>query len=153
MNEGDKITDTAEKLVSKAATKSEKEIATILQEIRKAQQAIERFNTLKVEEYEKYLDGKVSKDNYLRAKEKLSLEMEKATKQVSKMEAEYESQNLKKQDSDNQFVDHFKGKQRIKELSRELVAELVESIYVFDENRIEIVWKYAEEWEKMIVRV
>ena len=37
MNEGDKITDTAEKLVSKAETKSEKEIATILQEIRKAQ--------------------------------------------------------------------------------------------------------------------
>ena len=153
MNEGDKITDTAEKLVSKAATKSEKEIATILQEIRKAQQAIERFNTLKVEEYEKYLDGKVSKDNYLKAKEKLSLEMEKVTKQVSKMEAEYEIQNLKKQDSDNQFVDHFKGKQRIKELSRELVAELVDSIYVFDENRIEIVWKYDEEWEKMIVRV
>ncbi len=95
----------------------------------------------------------MSKDNYLRAKEKLSLEMEKATKQVSKMEAEYEIQNLKKQDSDNQLVDHFKGKHNIKELSRELVAELVESIYVFDENRIENVWKYAEEWEKMIVRV
>ena len=144
------LANKVEKLVSKAATKSEKEIATILQEIRKAQQAIERFNTLKVEEYEKYLDGKVSKDNYLKAKEMLSLEMEKATKQVSKMEAEYEIQNLKKQDSDNQFVDHFKGKQRIKELSRELVAELVESIYVFDENRIEIVWKYAEDYEKVI---
>ena len=56
----------------------------------------------------------MSKDNYLKAKEKLSLEMEKATKQVSKMEAEYEIQNLKKQDSDNQFVDHFKGKQRLR---------------------------------------
>ena len=119
----------------------------------KRQQAIERFNTLKVEEYEKYLDGKVSKDNYLKAKEKLSLEMEKAAKQVSKMEAEYEIQNLKKQDSDNHFVDHFKGKQRIKELSRELVAELVESIYVFDENRIEIVWKYAEDYEKVIEKI
>ena len=92
----------------------------------------------------------MSKDNYLKAKEKLSLEMEKATKQVSKMEAEYEIQNLKKKDSDNQFVDHFKGKQRIKELSRELVAELVDSIYVFDENRIEIVWKYAEDYEKVV---
>ena len=142
MNEGDKITDTAEKLVSKAATKSEKEIATILQEIRKAQQAIERFNALKVEEYEKYLDGKVSKENYLKTKEKFSLEMEKASKQVTKLEAEYEVQKLKKQDSDNQFVDHFKGKHKIKELSRELVAELVDSIYVFDENRIEIVWMY-----------
>ena len=59
-------------------------------------------------------------------------------------------QNLKKKDSDNQFVDHFKGKQRIKELSRELVAELVDSIYVFDENRIEIVWKYAEDYEKVV---
>lgn len=144
------LANKVEKLVSKAATKSEKEISTILQEIRKAQQAIERLNAFKVEEYEKYLDGKVSKDNYLKAKEKLSLEMEKATKQVSKMEAEYEIQNLKKKDSENQFVEHFKGKQKIKELSRELVTELVDSIYVFDENRIEIVWKYAEDYEKVV---
>ncbi|TWH59385.1 DNA invertase Pin-like site-specific DNA recombinase [Desulfitobacterium sp. LBE] len=144
------LANKAEKLISKAATKSEKEIGTIVQEIRKAQQSIERFNALKVEEYEKYLDGKVSKDNYIQAKEKISFEMEKVTNQISKLETEYEIQNIKKQESDNQFVDHFKGKHKIKELSRELVAELVDSIYVFDENRIEIVWEFADDYKKII---
>lgn len=138
------IANKAEKIVLKTKTKSENEVETLIQTIRKAQQSLERLNALKIEEYEKYLDGKASKDNYLKAKEKLSIEMEKTSNQISKLEAEYEIQNFKKQNVDNQFVDHFKGKQNIKELSRELVAELVDSIYVFDENRFEIVWKYTD---------
>ena len=47
-------------------------------------------------------------------------------------------------ESGNQFVEQFKGKDKIKELSRELVGELVESVYVFDEDRIEIVWKFED---------
>ncbi|MDP2843137.1 MAG: hypothetical protein Q8O06_05820, partial [Acetobacterium sp.] len=66
------------------------------------------------------------------------------TAKISKLEAEDELLKFKNMESGNQFVEHFKGKQKIKELSRELVSELVESVYVFDEERIEIVWKFED---------
>src|SRR5665648_1100771 len=88
--------------------------------------------------------------SYLKQKEKLNQEIENTTAKIIKLEAEYELLKFKNMESGNQFVEHFKGKQKIKELSREMVGELVESVYVFDEERIEIVWKFADDFEKVI---
>jgi site-specific DNA recombinase len=66
------------------------------------------------------------------------------------MEADYELQKLKNKESENQFVEHFKKKQEIEELSRDLVNKLVDSIYVFGENQIEIVWNFADDYEKIL---
>ena len=134
----------AEKIVLKSKTKSENEVATLIQTIRRDQQSLERLNALKIEEYEKYLDAKISKESYLKQKEKLNQEIDNTAAKISKLEAEYQLLKFKNMESGNQFVEHFKGKQKIKELSRELVSELVESVYVFDEERIEIVWKFED---------
>ena len=144
------IANNVEKIVLKSKTKSENEVATLIQTIRKAQQSFERLNALKIEEYEKYLEGKISKESYLKQKEKLNQEIDNTTAKISKLEAEYELLKFKNMELGNQFVEHFKGKQKIKELSREMVGELVESVYVFDEERIEIVWKFADDFEKVI---
>jgi len=138
------IANKAEKIVLKSKTKSENEVATLIQTIRKAQQSLERLNALKIEEYEKYLDGKTSKESYLKQKEKLNQEIDSTTAKISKLESGYELLKFKNMESGNQFVEHFKGKQKIKELSRELVSELVESVYVFDEDHIEVVWKFED---------
>ena len=144
------IANKAEKIVSKTKSKSEKETVSIFDSIRMDQQSLERLNALKIEDYEKYLDGKISKEAYLKQREKLNQEIEKTALKISKLESEYELHKLKSTGSSNQFVEHFKSKHKIKELSRELVSELVDSIYVFDENRIEIVWKFADDFEKVI---
>src|SRR5665647_2275764 len=143
------IANKAENIVSKTKSKSEKETASIFDSIRTDQQSLERLNALKIEEYEKYLDGKISKEVYLKQREKLNQEIEKTALKISKLESEYELHKLKSTGSSNKFVEHFKSKYEIKELSRELVCELVDSIYVFDENRIEIVWKFADDFEKV----
>ena len=144
------IANKAEKIVSKSKSKAENAGVLIVQSIRKAQQFLERLNTLRIEEYEKYLDGNIGKEDYFTQKEKLNQEIEKVSSKISDLEADYEIQKLKNLQSNNQFVEHFKDKHKIKELSRELATELVNSIYVFDENRIEIVWNFADDFEKLI---
>ena len=128
--------------MAKAKLKSQNISGTIIQEIKKVQQRLERISSLKIEEYEKYVDGKISKDAYVVAKELFNDEESELSGRIRVLESEIELQKNPK----NEFVEHFKGKQRIEELSRELVAELVDSIYVFDENRIEIVWNFADEY-------
>ncbi|MCG1025396.1 recombinase family protein [Dehalobacter sp.] len=144
------IANKAEKLVLKAKEKSESEVAELLQSLRKAQQYLERLNALRIEEYEKYSDGKIGKDDYLKQRGMYNQEIEQTSSQISKLEADYEIQKLKNKESENQFVEHFKSKQEIKELSRDLVNELVDSIYVFGENQIEIVWNFADDYEKIM---
>jgi predicted small metal-binding protein len=144
------IANKAEKLVLKEKEKSESEVADLLQSARKAQQHLERLNALKIEEYEKYLDEKISKDDYLKQREIYNQEIEQTSSQISKLEADYELQKLKNKESENQFVEHFKKKQEIEELSRDLVNKLVDSIYVFGENQIEIVWNFADDYEKIL---
>ena len=144
------IANKAEKLVLKEKEKSESEVADLLQSARKAQQHLERLNALKIEEYEKYLDGKIGKDDYLKQRGMYNQEIEQTSSQISKLEADYELQKLKNKESENQFVEHFKKKQEIEELSRDLVNKLVDSIYVFGENQIEIVWNFADDYEKIL---
>lgn len=144
------IANQAEKIVLKTKTKSEKEVATLIQTIRKVQQSLEKLNVLKIEEYERYLDGKIGKECYLKQREKLHQEIENTTSKISNLESEYELFKFKNMEMGNQFIEHFKNKHKIKELSRELVNELVDSIYVFDGNRIEIVWKFADNYEEIL---
>jgi len=144
------IANKAEEIVIKVKEKTENEVTGILQDIRKAQQRSERLNVLNLEEYEKYLDGEIVKDEYLKQRASFNKEIEETKNKINKLETDYELQSLKSKESENQFVEHFKGKQEIKELSRELVDELVDSIYVFGENRIEIVWKFSDNYDRIL---
>ncbi len=140
------IANKAEKMVMKEMKKSEDEVAGILQDIRKTQQRLERLEAFKIEEYEKYLEGKSTKDEYLKQRDSFNKEIEETNNKVSRLEADYELRKLKMRDSESQFIEHFKEKHEIKELSRDLVDELVEAIYVFGENKFEIVWKFADDY-------
>jgi len=144
------IANKSEEFILKVKQKSENEILELLQSIRKAQQYIERLNALKIEEYEKYLDGNITKNDYLKRKEKYNGEIEETTFQINKLETEYELQKLKNKESENQFVEHFKNKHEIKELSRVLIDELVDSIYVYSENEIEVVWNFRDDYVRVI---
>lgn len=144
------IANKAEELVQKLNQKLEDELSLLLQSIRKSQEYLERLNALKIEEYEKYLDEQISKEEYLKQREQYNSEIEETTLQIKKLETDYELQKLKNSESENQFVEHFKSMQEIKELTRELVDELVSSIYVYSEKEIEIVWNFADDYARVI---
>ena len=48
---------------------------------------------------------------------------------------------------ENSFISEFKKYKNIKTLTREIVCALVENIFVFEGNRIEIQLKYRDEFE------
>ena len=56
-------------------------------------------------------------------------------------------QNIKK---DNYWIEHFKRNKKIKTLSREIIYELIDCIYVHEGGNITIKFKYQDEFEEAI---
>ncbi|WP_050607434.1 recombinase family protein [Clostridium niameyense] len=131
-----------EKLAAKSLKIYEDEVLKAAQNLRKSQEYQERLNSIKIEEYEKYLDGKISKEEYLSKRDKISKDIEKVGAEISNLQVSYQS--LIKRKDQNEFAEHFKGKHEISELNRELVDEFVEAIYIYGEKEIEIVWKFSD---------
>lgn len=142
------LANQAEELASKSLKKYEDEVLKLSQNIRKSQAYKERLNAIKIEEYEKYLDGKIRKEEYLIKRDKLSRDIEKTDTEISNLEVAYET--LKKGKEQNEFTERFKGKHEITELNREMIDELVEAIYVYGEKEVEIVWKFSDDYGRVI---
>lgn len=51
---------------------------------------------------------------------------------------------------ENNFIVNFKKYQSITELTREVVSALIENIYIYEDERIEIVMKYRDDFETLI---
>lgn len=131
-----------EKLAAKSLKRYEDEVLKAAQNLRKSQEYQERLNSIKIEEYEKYLDGKISKEEYLSKRDKISKDIEKVGAKISNLQVSYQS--LIKRKDQNEFAEHFKGNHEITELNKELVDEFVEAIYIYGEKEIEIVWKFSD---------
>ena len=53
-------------------------------------------------------------------------------------------------DKQEYWVEHFKKNNKIKKLSRNVLKELIDNIYVFEDGHIKINFKYADEYEEAI---
>jgi site-specific DNA recombinase len=85
------LANQAEELASKSLKKYEDEVLKVSQNIRKSQVYQERLNAIKIEEYEKYLDGKISKEEYLAKRDQLSADIEKVAVEISNLQTSYEA--------------------------------------------------------------
>lgn len=51
---------------------------------------------------------------------------------------------------DNYWIDHFKKNKNIKTLTREIIYELIDTIYVHEGGNITIKFKYQDEYKKAL---
>lgn len=100
--------------------------------------------------YEDFALGEMDKADYLAAKSATAQKREEADARIQELEAELENigadGNL-----NNRFVDCFQKYAEVEEITAEIATDVLQEIVVYPDNRLEIVWNYREDLEKLLL--
>lgn len=91
--------------------------------------------------YEKYKAGEFSREEYMEQRQKCQKSIEWFQNQLD----EYEKTGIQEKEKNQNILELLKGREQIKELTREMVEQLVSKIYVYGNNRVEIIFKFQDE--------
>ena len=97
----------------------------------------ERSEKILLELYPDFKNGLLSRGQYLALKEKYENAVARSEKEIKRIKAEMQA-FLDGVDGGNEFIATFKKYNGLKELSRDILTELVENIYILEGGAVEI---------------
>lgn len=145
--------DTAVKIddVINKMNKSEKDRGGDL--LKKALKSIEskheKTKKMMLDLYPDWKDGVISKEEYLTLKDNMTKEISRCDEKI----AEYEEkirENENGKTAENKFIANFKQYGKIDKLSRTILTELVDSIYVHTDGNITINFKFNDAYQQIV---
>ena len=95
---------------------------------------------------EDWKNGDITREEYLEYKQKYENDIERLNKNIERLENEkqkYESQSI----SSNDWMEKFKNKKLITKLSRYIMLELIDCIYIKENGDITIKFKFEDEFK------
>lgn len=110
---------------------------------------LEKVKKLKKGVYEDWKMGDISREEYIEYKSSYENEIINIEENIKCLEEEkekYKEQVL----GDNDWIESLKSKRNITELSRDVIVELIECIYVHEGGDITIKFKFADEYERIL---
>lgn len=127
------------KLQMKATKKRQKSLS----------EELDKLKAEKIRQYEFYADGIITREQYIRKKSDLNDFMEKLESdcKTRREEFDYQSELWETASNMNAIAKKFAGEQR---LSRPMVEAFIENVYIYDSNRIEIIFLHEDEIAKLI---
>ncbi len=133
-----KISEIIEKINNKNI-QEEKE-STIKQTIKTKRKQLEKLLKIKLELYEDLKEKIITKEEYVKYKEKYELDIEKNKNNIIKLENELQKQN-ESTNIEKEWITEFKKNKKLKQIPREIITELIDNIYIYENKKIQIKWK------------
>ena len=99
--------------------------------------------------YEDWKNKDITKDEYIEYKKKYENDIERLNQNIESLEIEkqkYKIQNT----TNNEWIERFIKKKGITELSRDIMMELVDCIYVQEDGNITIKFKFEDEFKRCL---
>lgn len=100
--------------------------------------------------YETFALKEISKAEYLASKEAIVKSRSAVAMQIEELKSCLDNTGLNGQ-LQNRFVSCFQKYQDVDELTREIVDDVLERVIVYPGKRLEIVWNYREDFEKLLL--
>ncbi len=115
----------------------------------KLENDIDKYKKLKKASYEDWKLDNISKEDFMICSKEYDEQINNLNNEITATRNVYNEsiQELKK---DNYWIDHFKKNKNIKEVNREIIYELIDTIYVHENENITIRFKYQDEYSKAI---
>lgn len=110
------------------------------------QEEINRNQTLLMSLYENLNDGIIDQDEYRDLKKTYTRRREEAEHQADDIRAEMECE-VNHASNGHRWIDRFRTYQDITELDRTIVVSLIERIMVYQDHRVEIVYRWYDEYQ------
>lgn len=96
--------------------------------------------------YEQYVSGGCPKEKFLEEKEKISRRTEGYREKADALREEIRQAELKKKQDSSPALRNLAKYKELGELSFQIVQELIEVIYFYDPEHIEVIWKCRDEY-------
>lgn len=140
---------TLEWLGVKAGDKAKSRMKTVENHQKSLSEELDKLKAEKIRQYEFYADGIITREHYIRKKSELIDLMEKLESDYKSTEEEFDRQSglWESAANMNAIAKKFVGEQK---LSRQMAEAFIENVYIYDPNRIEIVFQHEDEIAKLI---
>jgi DNA invertase Pin-like site-specific DNA recombinase len=113
------------------------------------QNDISKISNFKRTLYEDWKNADITREEYLEYKQKYENDIERLKQHIERLQNEkqkYETQNK----SSNKWIEKFKEQKGITELSRDIMMELIDCIYVHENGNITIKFKFEDEFKRFL---
>lgn len=127
--------------VINASDKANKEAVRLRKMLEQAKYDVEKADMMMLDLYPDWKSGVITKDEYMRLKERFEGQKFNALEKVQELQAKIEEAE-NGQDSTNQFLENFVKYKNIDKLTREVIVALIDMIYIYEGNKIKISFKY-----------
>lgn len=96
-----------------------------------------------LELYPDMKSGLISREEFVSLKSKFDSQKKEIQEKINSLEQKLKNLEQGQQDK-NEFLESFMKYRNIKSLTREIIVELIDMIYVFEEGKIKLVFKYQD---------
>ncbi len=138
-----------EQLFDRVKKQSHNDITTLTEQIRQLQTVLSKLGTFKVKAYEKYKAGILDRETYTNRKADISRQIAETDAQITELEAALQN-SYQENGQPCPIIESFKRYEGFTELSKEMADELIDIIYVYGSEAIEIVWNHMDEYMKLV---
>ena len=117
--------------------------------IKLAEIKINRLKEQKKEYYESWKFGKIEKNDFIKRADEIEKEISLINEKKAIDTSTYR-ENIKRARKNDYWIDHYKRNRKIKHVSKDVLKELIEVIYVNKDGSIEIKFKYNDEYLELL---
>lgn len=118
-------------------------------QIIKIQEELERYRNMKLRLYEDYTQEVITKEEYFEFRNTYIAMIEEKEKTLKQLKKEC-SQAIDIGSGNKNWVTLFKQYENVSELNRRVLMALVDRVKIYENHMIEIVFKYADEYEQTL---
>lgn len=108
---------------------------------------INKILNLKLALYEDWKNEDITKEEYKEYKIRYQKDIERLKQHIQYLEQEHKKQQTKRE-IHNEWMEQFKKDKNITTLSREIITEFIDTIYIFEGGKINIVFKFDNTYER-----
>lgn len=103
----------------------------------------------KIKHYENWKNNKISESEFNKLYSDIDNQIKSINDEMESYDISYR-EKIKKMRKNDYWIGHFKRNRRIKKITKEVLHELVENIFVYENGQVEVIFKYKDEFMNLI---
>lgn len=112
----------------------------------------QKYEKLKVSVYEDLKDELISKEEYISMKQEFEKRRRSALDSIAQIKIEIETL-ASRNGKHHEWIESFLANKGIEKLERNVVVELIDYIRIYEDKRIEIVFRYADNYKEILNQI
>lgn len=112
----------------------------------------QKYEKLKVSVYEDLKDELISKEEYISMKQEFEKRRRAALDSIAQIKIEIETL-ASRNGKHHEWIESFLANKGIEKLERNIVVELIDYIKIYEDKRIEIVFRYADNYKEILNQI